>query len=76
MGKVLNICSSCTTFYKANPNFACRASLPSPASGAIYRPLLYNGIAQGHRKPAELNQYFHLNYLFLYVLQLFIRKYL
>lgn len=38
---------------------------PSPAAGAIYRPLLWNGTAWGQRPPAELYQYFHLNNLFL-----------
>lgn len=48
MGRVLNIYSSRTTFYKANPNFATITCLqgaiaqphpaPSPSGGAICRP--------------------------------------
>lgn len=48
MGRILNIYSSCTTFYKANPNFTAITCLrgtiaqphatPSPSGWAICRP--------------------------------------
>lgn len=43
MGKVLNICSSCTTFYKSNPNFGTMTCLQGMITQPIQHPVLLQG---------------------------------
>lgn len=69
MGKVLNICSSCTTFYQANPNFGTVTCLQHVITQPIQHPVLLQGQftdpSFGMVLPgATTCRTFHLNYFF------------